>query len=230
MDFVSRQQGRRGTDFRRGQRLGKRDHVVRLERPRRPAGMSPGDYDALPLSIELRETRVGGWVLISSLLDASRVSREELSRLYDLRWQVELDLRAIKAVMQMDVLRCKSPAMVAKEVAAHLLAYNPARSVMAQAAHGARLSPRELSFKGALQQLRAFALQLHSYGTRAIKRLHALLLTCIGRLLLPKRPGRVEPRAVKRRPKNMISLTRPRAILKAQLQASRARSMAEVGA
>lgn len=225
VDFVSRQQARRNTDFRRGKRLGKKDHVVHLARPRRPAQMSQTDYDALPLRIELRETRVGGWVLITSLLDARR---EELSRLYGLRWQVELDLRAIKAVMQMDTLRCKSPAMVVKEVAAHLLAYNLVRCVMAQAAHGARLSPRELSFKGALQLLRAFAPVLRGCGAHAIGQLHALLLTTIGRVLCPKRPGRVEPRAVKRRPKNMRALTQPRALHKAQLQASRARSMAEV--
>ncbi|MBG6078299.1 IS4 family transposase, partial [Polaromonas sp. CG_9.11] len=212
VDFVSRQQARRSTDFRRGKRLGKKDHVVWLERPRRSAQMHQRDYDALPLRIELRETRVGGWVLITSLLDAGRVSREEVSRLYSLRWHVELDLRAIKAVMQMDTLRCKSPAMAVKEVAAHLLAYNLARSVMAQAAHGARVRPRELSFKGALQQLRAFSPVLLGCGAHAIGQLHALLLTTIGRVLCPKRPGRVEPRAVKRRPKNMRSLTQPRAL------------------
>jgi len=228
VDFVSRQQARRGSDFRRGKRLGRVDHVICLQRPRRPAAMSAHEYDALPPCIELRETRMGRWVLISSLLDAGSVSRQELGRLYGQRWQVELDLRAIKAVMQMNMLRCKSPAMVVKEVAAHLLAYNLARSVMAQAAHGAGVRPRELSFKGALQQVRAFTVQLHASCASTMAWLHERLVSAIGRLLLPTRPGRVEPRAVKRRPKNTPFLSQPRAVLKAQLQASRARAMAAV--
>jgi hypothetical protein len=99
-------------------------------------------------------------MLISSLKEAKTVSRQELNTLYCWRWHVELDFRAIKSVMQMDVLRCKTPEMVIMEVAAHLLAYNLVRSVMAQSARQAGCLPRQLSFKGALQQLRAFEEQL----------------------------------------------------------------------
>ena len=119
------------------------------------------------MSLQVRETRVGEWILISSLKDDKAVSRRELNELYCWRWHVELDFRAIKAVMQMDVLRCKTPAMVVKEVAAHLLAYNLVRSVMAQAACRVGCLPRQLSFKGALQQLRSFEEQLrHGAYTR----------------------------------------------------------------
>ena len=223
VDFVSRQQAVRRTDFRRGQRLGKRDHVVRLERPKCPPSMSLAEYEVLPLSIELREVCVGKWILISSLKDAKSVSWQELHRLYCWRWQVELDLRAIKAVMQMDVLRCKSPSMVLKEVAAHLLAYNLVRSVMAQAAQCACRAPRELSFKGALQQLRAFEQQLRHGTCTSLARLQSILISSVGRLKLPLRSGRAEPRAVKRRPKPTPLLTQPRAVLKAHLQARHAR-------
>ena len=85
--------------------------------------------------------------MVSTLLDARNVGKQELCELYCQRWQVELDLRAIKIVMQMDVLRCKSPQMVMKEIAVHLLAYNLVRAVMAQAARLGQLLPRQLSFK-----------------------------------------------------------------------------------
>jgi len=109
----------------------------------------------------MRETRVGGRTLVTTLTDARAVSKPELAALYAARWQVELDLRAIKTVMQMDILRCKTPTMVEKEIAAHLLAYNLVRAVMAQAADRAKLLPRQLSFKAVLQLLNAFEMNLH---------------------------------------------------------------------
>lgn len=229
VDFVSRQHQLRHMDFRQGKRLGKGDHVVCWSRPQRPKWMTVEEYEATPSSLEVRETRVGNWVLISSLKDARTVSRTDLGQLYGWRWQVELDLRAIKTVMQMDVLRCKTPAMVVKEVAAHLLAYNLVRSVMAQAAHQAGCTPRAVSFKGALQQLRAFEEQLRHGAYHRIAWLCEVLVSGIARMKLPHRPGRVEPRAVKRR-SNPTRLMKPRAVLKAQLQTQRDRQMAAVAA
>jgi Transposase DDE domain len=228
VDFVSRQHQLRHTDFEQGQRLGKGDHVALWSRPVRPQWMTLEEYDNTPLSLQVRETRVGEWTLITSLKDAKAVTRQDLNELYCWRWQVELDLRAIKAVMQMDVLRCKTPEMVVKEVAAHLLAYNLVRSVMAQAASRVGCLPRRLSFKGALQQLRAFEEQLrHGAYTRMVW-LCDVLISSVGRLKLLHRPGRVEPRAIKRRSKNQPFLTQPRGVLKAQLQALRERKMVGV--
>ena len=128
---------------------------------------------------------------------------------------LKLDLRSIKTVRQMDILRCKTPPMVQKEIAAHLLAYNLVRSVMAKAAFLAGLLPRQLSFKGALQLLRAFEQNLrHSPCTRLIIR-QAHLLAGVAQMKLPYRPWRVEPRAVKRRPKTYKWLTQPRKIVRA---------------
>lgn len=230
VDFVSRQHQLRHTDFEQGQRLGKGDHVALWSRPKRPQWMSVEEYEQVPLSLQVRETRVGEWTLITSLKDAKVVSRQDLHELYCWRWQVELDLRAIKAVMQMDVLRCKTPQMVVKEVAAHLLAYNLVRSVMAQAACRLGCLPRQLSFKGALQQLRAFEVQLRHGAHARVLWLCEVLITSVGRLKLLQRPGRVEPRAVKRRPKNQPLLMQPRVELKAQLHARRERMMAGVWA
>lgn len=217
VDIVVRQHQLRHTDFRRGERLGAKDHVVVWMRPQRPAWMDEATYAGMPETLTLRETRVGGLTLVTTLFDARQVSKKELLALYRLRWHVELDLRAIKTVMQMDILRCKSPAMVTKEIAVHLLAYNLVRAVMAQAAFLGHVLPRQLSFKAALQLIRAFEENLRHapHGQLATRR--AYLLAGIARLRLPHRPGRVEPRAVKRRPKPHPLLTRPRHVLRAQL-------------
>lgn len=217
VDVVIRQHQLRHTDFGRGLRLGARDHVVSWVRPPRPAWMDEATYRTMPETVCLRETRVGGWTLVSSLTDARHVSKQELLALYRSRWQVELDLRSIKTVMQMDILRCKSPPMVEKEIAAHLLAYNLVRSVMAKAANLAGVSPRQLSFKRALQLLRAFEQNLrHSPCARLVIR-QAHLLAGIAQMKLLYRPWRVEPRAVKRRPKTYKWLTEPRSIVRARL-------------
>jgi hypothetical protein len=218
VDVVTRQHQLRHTDFRRGQRLGKHDHVVTWIRPQRPAWMDETTYNAMSETLTLRETRVGGWILVSSLSDARTVSKQDLLQLYGWRWQIELDFRAIKTVMQMDVLRCKTPAMILKEIAAHLFAYNLVRSVMAQAACIAGVLPRQLSFKAALQQLRAFEQQMRHGQHTSTERAHDCILWAIGRMKLPHRPGRVEPRAVKRRPKNQPILTQPRSALRARLK------------
>ena len=128
----------------------------------------------------------------------------------------------------MEMLRCKAPEMVVKEVAAHLLAYNLVRSVMAQAANKVNCMPRQLSFKAALQQLRAFEERLRHGAYARIVGLCAALIGGIGQVRIPRRPGRVEPRAIKRRRKNIAHLTQPCAVLKAQLQAQRELIMAAV--
>lgn len=217
VDVVIRQHQSRHTDFRRGQRLGVRDHVVSWVRPQRPVWMSKEAYASMPESLVMREVRAGGWTLVSTLLDAQQVSKQELLELYCRRWQVELDLRAIKVVMQMDVLRCKSPDMVRKEIAVHLLAYNLVRAVMAQAAHLGHVLPRQLSFKAALQLLRAFEENLRCCPGGRLALRHGYLLAGIAQLKLPHRPGRVEPRVVKRRPKPHRLLTKPRSVVRAKL-------------
>ena len=210
VDVVTRQHQLRHTCFQRGEHLGKCDHVVLWSRPQRPAWMDKATYATMPETLRLRECRVGGWILVSSLCDANTVSKQDLHELYGWRWHIELDFRAIKTVMQMDVLRCKTPAMIEKEIAAHLLAYNLVRSVMAQAAALTALLPRQISFKGALQQLRAFERNIRHGKHTLINHAFDYLLRGIARLKLPHRPDRVEPRAVKRRPNPHPLLTQPR--------------------
>jgi hypothetical protein len=226
VDVVMRQHQTRRTDFRRGKRLGTRDHVVQWERPPRPTWMDDATFAGMPATLSLREVRAGGWTLVSSLTDAKAVSKQELLDLYRSRWQVELDFRSIKDAMQMDVLRCKTAQMVRKEVAVHLLAYNLIRTVTAQAAHLARVLPRRVSFKAALQTLNAFFDNLRHCPQRSLPQRHAILLAGIARLLLPVRPNRVEPRAVKRRPKPHRLLTQPRNVVRARLEKRQRRILA----
>lgn len=221
VDVLMAQHAKRRYDFRRGKRLGRGDHLVQWTRPARPAWMDRETYANMPETLTVREVRVNGRVLVTTLLDARSAPAAELDRLYGSRWNIEVDLRSIKAEMGMDILRCKSPDMVRKEVAVHLLAYTLARAVMAQAASLAQVLARALSFKGATQVLNAYHQQLrHSAGAR-VGLMFAHVLGAISMLRLPSRPDRIEPRAVKRRPKPHRLLLVPRSLARLQILAQR---------
>jgi hypothetical protein len=210
VDVLFEQNGARITDFRRGQWLGKHDHVVSWPKPRaRPAWMSRAQYEAFPQTLTVREVKVGTQVLVTTLLDAREVHKSELSALYARRWQVELDIRNIKTTLGMDVLRCLSPQMIEKELWVHLLAYNLIRLLMAQAAHHAGVQPRQLSFKHTVQLWTAW---------RCAHEENFFLL--IAQLRVGNRPGRIEPRARKRRPKHFPALQVPRARARLQIRAN----------
>jgi hypothetical protein len=219
VDVVTRLHQLRRCDLRRGRRLGPNEHVVVWPKPARPDWMDAATYASLPEGLELREVRVRvrqrGFrttvlVVVTTLLDAATYTAADLADLYRLRWHAELDLRSLKITLGMDVLRCKSPDMVRKEVWAHFLAYNLIRAVMAQAAQECGADPRELSFKGALQALTAFAARLLEADAATQEELYAWLLLTIGAHQVGNRPDRIEPRARKRRPKNYPHLHRPR--------------------
>jgi hypothetical protein len=216
--------GREEINFRGRRRKGTGgpgDRQVCWRRPQRPGWMSEEEYDQYPermflraVSVRVRQRgfRTRCLVVVTTLLDRAEVTREDLADLYRRRWQAELNLRSLKAVLQMDVLRGQSPEMVRKEVWAHLLVYNVVRRLMAQAACGAGIRPEEVSFTGALQTLNAFLpLVQRASGVEEVERLWRALLEAIGRHRVGDRPDRVEPRAVKRRPKNYPKLKEPRA-------------------
>lgn len=219
VDGLFRMHQRRKFDFRRGRRLSTEDHVVKWKKPARPAWMDEGTYEQIPNELEVRELRfkvqqpgyrVNELVLVTTLLDPEEYTTEELADLFLQRWNIELDLRSIKTVMQMDILRCKTPEMVRKEVWIHLLAYNLIRGVMAEAAEAHSLRPRELSFKGALQTMTAFQDMLRRAKSLERRRLVKVMLESIAQHRVGDRPGRVEPRANKRRPKPQKFLMEPR--------------------
>jgi hypothetical protein len=221
VDLVTRQHQCRITDFRRGRRLGRRDHLVDWQRPQRPSWMDAETYAAMPERLSMRETEIGGRILVTTLADAKTVSARDIDALYGRRWQVEVDLRSIKAEMGMDILRTRSEAMVNKEIAVYLLAYNLVCALMVRAAAGAGVSPRSLSFKGTIQLYLAFEQQLRFANRSGAGTMTAHLLGGISLLRLPARIGRVEPHAIKRRPKNHRLLTVPRAVARQNILKSR---------
>jgi DDE family transposase len=215
----------RHADFRRGRRLGRDDHLVRWPKPARPQWMDAATYASLPAFLEVREVRVRvaqpgcrvrQLVVATTLLDAGQYSAAEVADLYHDRWHVELDVRAIKQTLKMDILSCKGPDMVRKELWTHLLGYNLIRKVLAQAARTGEVTPRQLSFAGAVQTLNAFRWLLTVGSGDDGERLLQALLLAVATHVVGNRPGRVEPREVKRRQKAKL-MTKPRAQRRAEL-------------
>jgi hypothetical protein len=154
--------------------------------------------------------------LATTLLDADLYTADELASLYRRRWQAELHLRSLKTHLQMEHLRCKTPAMVRKEFYTHLLAYNLIRGIMLEAALAAGVAPHQLSFKGAVQSLNAF-LGLVIADSDIAQRHYAALLWMIAAHRVADRPDRVEPRLIKRRPKSYKLLQEPRTAARRRL-------------
>lgn len=183
--------------------------------------MDAETYAHMSERLAMRKTEVAGRVLVTTFLDPKAVSATKIDALYKRRWQVEVDLRSIKAEMGMDILRAKSPAMIDKEIAAYLLDDNLVCALMSRAAASAHVLARALSFKGTRQLFPTFEQQL-CFGAGAVARtMTAHLLGAISMLQLSIRPGRVEPHAIKRRPKNHPLLTVPRDVARAMILNSR---------
>ncbi len=226
IDFVTRVHQLRTVDFRRGHRLGKGDHIVEWKLPQKPKWMDQQTYDRMPASIDVREIhvrvsepgfRTESLVVVSTLTDAVAYPSNDIAELYHSRWLAELDIRAIKISMGMDVLRCKTPEMVRREMWTCLLAYNLIRQTMLQSAQEAGMLPRTLSFTAAMQSIAAswlvIALSDDALATLLIDAAAVNLATHI----VGNRPGRTEPRAIKRRPKPHDLLTKPRHEARAEL-------------
>ena len=229
IDIVTRVHHCRKVDFRRGKRLGKADHVVEWSKPGIIRSIDWQTFKALPKSLTIRETRVQiqqpgfrcrSMVVVSTLLDAEAVTASDLAELYRARWNAELDLRSLKQTMQMDILRCKTPELVRKEIWTHVLAYNLIRTVMAQAAMKCDIEPRTISFKGAIQTLEAFQPMIAALGERETplrNLLYQELLNAIATHRVGDRPDRFEPRLRKRRPKRFDHMVKPRSELKREM-------------
>lgn len=227
IDIVTRQHQMRNTDFRRGRRLGRGDHLIEWTRPQQPDWMDEETYALMPESITVREIqvqvqqpgfRVQSLLVVTTLTDAETYSKAAMAELYEERWLVELDIRTIKCTLDMDVLRAKTPEMVRREIWSHLLAYNLIRqAILAAAQRGKDRSPREISFTAALQKIAASWITL---ATCTATQFLTLLSTHLDQLFghrVGHRPNRVEPRAVKRRPKSQSYLNDPRDVARAKL-------------
>jgi Transposase DDE domain len=226
VDCVFRLHQCRSADFSRGQRLGKKDHVVRWARPPKPTWMSDETYARMPESIEVREIEVqvdkpgfrpDSLVVVTTLVDADKYTADDIRDLFRKRWLVEQDIRALKSNLGIDVLRCQTPEMVRKELWVALLAYNLIRQTMLQAALQADLSPRDLSFTHALQTIASSWMLMPVLNPAGQAAQIAAALKGLSQQRVARRPDRVEPRAVKRRPKPHDLLTKPRSQARAEL-------------
>jgi len=206
----ARKHQKRHSDFRRGRRLGKYDHVIIWKRPARPAWMDEATYSQIPKTLELRELRyhivergkrTRTIDIITTLVDADEFPKEAIAELYGFRWNSELDIRSIKSNLNLGHVRCKSPEMVRRELWTTILGYNLIRTTAAGAAllHGKQ--PRQISFTGTCQHVLACWMQLssglvpaHLLGEYLIK-----MLKQIAACEVANRPGRLEPRVLKRR-------------------------------
>ena len=218
VEALFEQQGarRRVTDFRCGQRLGTRDHLIELRKPiLKPDWMTDAQYALAPETLTVRELATGGKILVTTLLCPKQTSKADLKALYRERWHVELDFRHIKTTLGMERLSCKTPEMAQKEIWVYLLAYNLIRLMMAQAAILADCGPRALSFKHTLQ--RWIAWNQYGGGTHRDDQ-RGTLFILIAQQRVGNRPGRIEPRAIKRRPKPFPLLTETRAIAREKVR------------
>ena len=228
VDFAARLHQARKEDAYRIRRLGKKDWLIEWRRPQKPDWMDQETYDQMPKSLTLRQIevnvtqpgfRVESLVVVTTLTDPKEYSKDEIAELYHKRWLVELDIRAIKCNLGMDVLRCKTPEMVRKEIWTCLLAYNLIRKTMLQAAMESGLSPRQLSFTNAMQTMAASWVVLPTLERPKIALVITVQLASLTSPIVGTRPNRIEPRAVKRRPKPMRLLTMPRDAAREQLLA-----------
>jgi hypothetical protein len=222
-DGVFRLQGARARtmDFRQGKRLGKNDRLVVWHRPNlSPRTLSPEQFALLPETLTVRvlrfHTQIPGFrsktiMVATTLLDPKLYSLEAIAQLYADRWTVELRLRDVKTTLGMDVLRGKSSDVVCKEISMHLVAYNLIRALMWQASEEHDRPLHRLSFAGTVQRFDVMVPYLYLFcGTPKAVMLYRLLLKWVAGDILPHRPNRIEPRAVKRRLKEYALLNRPR--------------------
>lgn len=222
VDGVVRLNQRRNFDFRKGKRLGRGDRLVTWDKPAvKPKTATKKLWQQMPAQITLRLIRwrvtIPGFrpcelILVTTLLDAKKYPASEIAGLYLRRWRVELFLRDLKTTLQLDVLSCKSPRMLRRELLMHLIAYNFIRCLMVESATTHSVALESLSFKGSIDTLRHFSLVIARARSKAQRlRLECDLLAALAGDPLPDRPNRLEPRSLKRRHKDFPSLMMPRA-------------------
>lgn len=201
----------RKPDFRRGKKLDTKDHLVEWKKPKRkPDWITHSDYQALPDVILFMEFSVKGRVYVTTLMNAKKYHKKELAELYTQRWIIELDFRGLKSHMKMDMLRCKSPDMVKKEITVYLLAYNFIRASIARAAKVKNQVPRQISYMTAIQVFNESILQVILLSGKVLKYTVDGLLSAIASIPIDQQKRQAQLRTVKRRPKAYPLLTQPR--------------------
>ena len=208
---------KRRLDFRKGKGQGKEDRLVVWKKGPQPKYMTEQYWAGLPTEITVRVVRVCARVpgfrtrsviLVTTLLDPVKYPAIELAILYLRRWEMEICFRHLKTTLQMEHLSSKSPAMMERELQMHFLTHNLVRRVALEAARRHRVPIQRISFAGTLGAVHSFSEAcLRVRGKKSRERMRAQLYQLLAEDLVPERPGRREPRAVKRRPKPYPLLT-----------------------
>jgi len=206
VEFVIRKNAKMKSDFRKGKKIGKCDHIIKLSRPwNRVDSIVHDKLLNLPNSILVREVKISikrkGFkvkevYLLTSLLDPKKYTKKDLIDLYMKRWNVEVDLRSIKTFLKMDVLRGKSPSMIRKEIWMHMITYNYIRTIMFDGALLHNVDPRQISFKETLQLVRSFRPLMSVVEKKKIEEFYIEILEGL-KDRVGNRPGRIEPRLVR---------------------------------
>lgn len=218
----------RHTDFRRGVRLGKCDHLILWERPQRPTWMDVEAYQLIPPALTLREIRysvvekgrrTNSLTVITTLLDPHQYDKQSIADLYGFRWNAETDIGHIKTSLNLWHVRCKSPAMVRRELWATLLAYNLIRTTAAGAALVHQKLPRQISFTSACQYVLStwMLIAVGQISQQQFAHQIEIALQQIANCEVANRPGRLEPRVLKRRPKQYDLMQKPRSVLRGEI-------------
>jgi len=216
-DGIFKGQSQRHYDFRKGTRLGKNDHIINWKKPTKPDWMDKISYDNYPEEMCVREFKVAGHVYVTTFLDGKKYPKKELAQIYKMRWGIEINLRSLKTIMRMEMLSCKTPEMVRKEIGIHLLAYNFIRIMMAGACANHGALPWQISFKGTVQLLNEFMPVFICSGVKKNKMLYKKLLALIVKNKVGNRSGRIEPRMIKQRQKAFPKLNKPRNVEKKRM-------------
>lgn len=217
-DGIFKGHAQRHYDFRKGEKLGKKDHIACWKKPQRPTWMDEKTYKCYPSELKVREFKVAGAIYVTTFLNSKRYVKRELAEIYKLRWQIEINLRNIKDTMNMEMLSCKSPEMIKKEIGIHFLAFNFIKILIAEASQRSGHNPRKISFKGAVQLLNSFMPYFISGCLKDNKKMYEQMLSLIVKNIIGNRPGRVEPRKIKQRGSLFKFLNKPRYIEKNKLE------------
>lgn len=204
--------------------LGDDDLLIHWKKPIRShtTSYTKAQGELLPERLPLRQIkvtvtqkgfRVSSFYIVTTLLDPGLYPAEVIADLYLQRWDVELNFRDIKTTMDMDVLRCKTPEMIYKEIVIHFIVYNAIRQLMLESAEHSKTEVRRVSFKASIQALRQWEPHLIQLTRSKKWQLLHQLYQVIAQKVVLERPGRREPRVLKRRPKNYQRMTKPRHLM-----------------
>jgi hypothetical protein len=238
VDFIGRS-ARQVDGRRRLQRLGRGDWLLAWKKGCNPSlWLAAPLWALLPREITVRIVRGSCYVkgfrvrrvtLVTTLLDPEHYPAQQILQAYLRRWRLEMCLDDLKTTLEMEMLRSRSPQMLQKEIYAHLIAHNLIRCAMAQAATEHAVLLERISFKGTLDALRQFTQAMSQARTKKRRsQLWNKLLETLSRDLVPERPGRREPRAVKRVKNKYPRLSCPRHVFSDRPKRNRRRTISRM--